>query len=68
MTVTGPGVHRYLPSGAGRSYSVIVPAGSYTTAGRSPRYQSGTGLCQAAGAATVTSGHRTTADVLCQMR
>ena len=32
--------------------------------GHSPLYG---GLCQAAGVATVTSGHSTKADVLCQM-
>jgi hypothetical protein len=35
--------------------------------GHSPLYGSGTGLCQAAGVAMVTSGHTTKADVLCQM-
>jgi hypothetical protein len=68
VTLTGPGVHRDVPVGASGSYSVMVPAGSYTVAGHSPLYGSGTGLCQAAGAATVTSGHSTTSDVLCQMR
>ena len=68
VTVTGPGVHRDIPAGASGSYSVTVPAGHYTVAGHSPRYASGTGLCQAAGVAMVTSGHSTKADVLCQMR
>jgi hypothetical protein len=68
VTLTGPGVHRDVPVGATGSYSVMVPAGSYTVAGRSPLYGSGTGLCQATEVATVTSGHSTKADVLCQMR
>ncbi len=68
VTLTGPGVHRDIRVGASGRYSVVVPAGSYTVAGRSPLYQSGTAVCRAAGAATVTSGHRTRADVLCQMR
>jgi len=67
VTVTGPGVHRDVPVGASGSYSVMVPAGKYTVVGHSPLYQSGTGLCQAAGVATATSGHSTKADVLCQM-
>jgi hypothetical protein len=68
VTLTGPGVHRNVPVGAGGSYSVTVPAGRYTVTGHSPRYGSGTYVCQATGAATVTSGHTTKADVLCQMR
>jgi hypothetical protein len=66
VTVTGPGVHRDVPIGASGTYSVMVPAGSYTVVGHSPLY--GSGLCQAAGVATVTSGHSTKADVQCQMR
>jgi len=68
VTVTGPGVHRDVPISASGTYSVMVPAGSYTVVGHSPLYGSGAGLCQAAGVATVTSGHSTKADVLCQMR
>jgi hypothetical protein len=34
VTLTGPGVHRDVPVGATGSYSVMVPAGSYTVAGR----------------------------------
>jgi hypothetical protein len=68
VTVTGPGVHRDVPVGAGGIYSVTVPAGKYAVAGRSPLYESGTGSCRAARTATVTSGHSTKADVLCQMR
>jgi hypothetical protein len=67
VTLTGPGVHRDIQVGASGSFSVLVPAGTYTVAGRSPRYGSGAGLCRAAGPATVTTGHRTRADVLCQM-
>jgi hypothetical protein len=67
VTLTGPGVHRDIQVGASGSFSVLVPAGTYTVAGRSPRYGSGTGLCRAAGPATVTTGHRTRTDVLCQM-
>jgi hypothetical protein len=67
VTLTGPGVHRDIQVGASGSFSVLVPAGTYTVAGRSPRYGSGAGLCRAAGRATVTTGHRTRADVLCQM-
>jgi len=65
VTPTGPGVHRDVPVGASGSYSVMVPAGSYTVTGHSPVYG---GLCQAAKVATVTSGHSAKADVLCQMR
>jgi hypothetical protein len=67
VTLTGPGVHRDVPVGASGTYSVTVPAGTYTLAGHSPLYGSGAGLCQAAGAAMVSSGHTTKADVLCQM-
>jgi len=45
----------------------MVPAGKYTVVGHSPIYESGAGLCRAAGVATVTGGHSTKADVLCQM-
>ena len=68
VTLTGPGVHRDIQVGVNGSFSVLVPAGTYTVAGRSPRYGSGAGWCRAAGPATVTTGHRTRADVLCQMR
>ena len=68
VTLTGPGVHLDVPVGAGGAYSVRVPPGRYTVAGHSPLYQSGTALCQAAREATVTSGHSTKADVLCQMK
>jgi hypothetical protein len=67
VTLTGPGVDRDVSVGADGAYSVAVPAGRYTVVGRSPLYESGAALCQAAGVATVTSGHTTTADVLCQM-
>ncbi len=67
VTLTGPGVHRDVLVGASGSYSVIVPAGSYTVVGRSPLYGSGTGLCRAARVAMVTSGNSTKADVFCQM-
>jgi hypothetical protein len=66
--LTGPGVHRDIQVGVSGSFSVLVPAGTYTVAGRSPRYGSGAGVCRAAGPATVTTGHRTRADVLCQMK
>jgi hypothetical protein len=68
VTVTGPGVHRDVPVSASGTYSVAVPAGRYTITGHSPLFGSGTYLCRATGAATVTSGHATTADVLCQMK
>ena len=68
VTLAGPGVHRDVPVGASGSYSVTVPAGRYTITGHSPLYGSGTYLCQATGAAAVTSGHTAKADVLCQMR
>jgi len=67
VTLTGPGVHRDVPVGPGGTYSAAVPAGRYTVTGHSPLYGSGTYLCQAAGAVTVTSGHTTKANVLCQM-
>jgi hypothetical protein len=68
VTLTGPGVHRAIRVGAGGGYSVLVPAGTYAVAGRSPLYQDGAGACRAAGPVMVTSGHRTRADVLCQLR
>ena len=67
VTLTGPGVHRDVRVGASGTYSVTVPGGTYTIVGRSPLYESGAALCRATEAATVTSGHTTTADVLCQM-
>jgi len=67
VTVTGPGVHLAVLVGAGGAYSVRVPPGRYIVAGHSPLYDSGTALCQAAEIATVAGGHRTKADVLCQM-
>jgi hypothetical protein len=68
VTLTGPGGRRAISVGAGGGYSVLVPAGTYTVAGRSPLYQDGAGVCQAAGPVMVASGHRTTADVRCQLR
>ena len=67
VTVTGSGVQFDISVGAGGAYSVKVPPGRYTVTGHSPLYGNGTHLCQAAGMATVTSGHTTKADVLCQM-
>ena len=67
VTVVGPGVHLGVSVGANGAFSVAVPAGRYTVTGHSPRFGSGTYACQADGVATVTSGHTTKADVLCQM-
>jgi hypothetical protein len=69
VTVTGGlGVHRDVQVGADGRFSVLVPAGTYTVAGRSPLYQDGAAVCRAAGPATVTAMHRTEADVRCQLR
>lgn len=68
VTLTGSGVHLAIDVGAGGRYSVRVPAGTYAVAGRSPLYQDGAGACRAVGPVTVASGHRTEADVLCQLR
>jgi hypothetical protein len=67
VTVTGDGFRRDVIVGTGGTFSIAVPVGRYTVVGHSPRYGGGTALCQAAGKATVTRGHSTTADVLCQM-
>lgn len=67
VTLTGPGVHLAIGVGADGRYSVRVPAGIYAVAGRSPLYQDGAAACRAAGPVTVASGHRTEADVLCQL-
>jgi hypothetical protein len=67
VTVTGSGLQIGISVGADGAYSVRVPPGKYTVTGHSPRYGNGTYLCQATGMATVTSGHTTNADVLCQM-
>jgi len=68
VTLTGPGGRRAISVGVGGGYSVLVPAGTYTVAGRSPLYQDGAGVCRAAGPVMVASGYRTRADVLCQLR
>jgi hypothetical protein len=68
VTLTGSGGHRDIQVSADGRFSVLVPAGTYTVAGRSPRYASGAGVCRAAGPATVTAGHRTSVDVQCQLR
>ena len=67
VTLTGPGVHQDVSVGTDGRYSVTVPAGRYAVVGRSPLYESDAALCRATGVATVTSGHTTTANVLCQM-
>jgi hypothetical protein len=67
VTVQRRGVHLNVPVGARGTFSVTVPAGRYTVVGHSPLYGSGEGLCRAAKVVTVTSGHTTNADVLCQM-
>jgi hypothetical protein len=59
---------RHIQVRADGSFSVLVPAGTYILAGRSPRYGSGAGVCRADGPVTVTAGHRTRADVLCQLK
>jgi hypothetical protein len=68
VTLTGAGVHRDIQVRADGSFSVLVPAGTYILAGRSPRYGSGAGVCRADGPVTVAAGHRTRADVLCQLK
>jgi hypothetical protein len=68
VTLTGSGMHRDIKVGAGGGYSAWVPPGTYVVAGRSPRYQGGAAACRAVALATVTSGHRTKADVLCQLK
>ena len=55
----GLGVHLDIRVGADGAYSVRVPPGRYTVTGQSALYGNGTYLCQAAGMATVTSGHTT---------
>ena len=67
ITLAGLRVHRDVPVGTDGAFSVMVPAGSYTVTGHSPLFGSGTYQCQSAGVVTVTSGHTTKADVLCQM-
>jgi hypothetical protein len=67
VTLVGPGVHRDVTVGADGTFSMVVPAGTYTVTGHSPNYGSGAYLCQTVGEVTVTSGHTTKADVLCQM-
>jgi hypothetical protein len=67
VTLTGGGVRQDVSVGASGTFSVMVPPGSYTVTGHSPLFGSGTYACQAAGIVTVTSGHTTKADVLCQM-
>ena len=67
VTLTGPGVHRDVSVGPSGTYSITVPAGHYTVTGHSPLFGSGAYQCQAMGVVTVTSGHTTRADVLCQM-
>jgi hypothetical protein len=52
--------------GADGSFSVQVPPGRYFLSGTSPRF--GNGTCSSDGKLTVTSGHTTVADVLCQMK
>lgn len=68
VTLTGPGLRRHIQVGADGRFSVLVPAGTYVVAGRSPLYQSSAGSCRAAGPAVVIAGHRTQTDVLCQLR
>jgi hypothetical protein len=68
VILTGRGGHRVIRVGASGGYFAWVPDGVYTVAGRSPRYQGGAAACRAAGPVTVTSGHRTEADVLCQLK
>jgi hypothetical protein len=67
VTLTGPGVRLEVPVGASGTFSVPVPPGRYTLVGHSPQFGDGSYPCQAAGVVTVTSGHTTKADVLCQM-
>ena len=67
VTITGPGIHRDVPVGASGSYTVVLPAGRYTITGHSPLFGGGASPCQALRVATVTSGHTTTADALCEM-
>jgi hypothetical protein len=52
--------------GADGSFSVQVPPGRYFISGTSPRF--GNGTCSSDGQLTVTTGHTTVADVLCQMK
>ena len=67
VTVVGPGIHLDVAVSADGAFSFRVPAGRYTVTGHSPNYGSDAYPCQAEGAVTVTRGHTTKADVLCQM-
>lgn len=67
VTVAGSGIHRDVPVSASGKYTVTVPAGRYTITGHSPFYGGGSYVCSATRVATVTGGHTTRADVLCQM-
>jgi hypothetical protein len=58
------GVHVDVASDG--TFSVILPQGTYTLAGRSPLYGDGKYVCQATAEVTVRSGGVTSADVLCQ--
>ncbi len=47
-------------------FSVHLPVGRYTVAGRSPQFEGGAGECQAPGPVTVTNDVTSLVDIVCQ--
>lgn len=66
VTASGGG-HTYSTAvGETGHYSLSLPPGTYTVAGRSPLYEDGAAECQAQGPVTVRTSGSITADVACQ--
>lgn len=64
-TLTGHTITQAV--GAAGTFSVSVPAGSYTITGRSPLYDNGTVDCTQAGTTTVTPNSTSRATITCQL-
>jgi hypothetical protein len=69
-TITASSASRTRQASAAQdgSFTLVLPAGSYTLTGTSPQYNDGHGRCVATAPVDVREGAVTRADVTCVMR
>jgi hypothetical protein len=66
VTITGP-VTQHVTVGPDGKYAAVVPPGTYTVTGTSPRYNDGAATCRTDGATvTVRAGQTVASDVVCE--
>jgi hypothetical protein len=67
ITAVSPSRTQQASAGKDGSFTLVLPAGTYTLSGTSPQYDDGHGKCVAAAPVTVRQGAVTRADVTCVM-